>query len=113
MTRLGIQTDIDVLYIFSKVRNRLLRSIIAPSICWLCLSVLPLSDATGSLLTTSVTTGYSSLILTIQQSSLSLANFTSTYAGNLALLGNAILAIAGKVILISKVEKRFVEKVRE
>ncbi len=87
-----------VIHFIPKVRQRLIRSILAPSICWLFLTFLPVSDATGSLLTTSVTTGYSSLILTIQQSSLQLANFTTTYAGSLALLGNAILAVAGKII---------------
>ena len=51
---------------------------------------------TGTLLSYTGSTGYSSLMYALQANSLKLVNFTSTTAGTLALIGNAILAIAGK-----------------
>ena len=50
----------------------------------------------GTLVTYTGSSGYSNLIFAIKQSSFSLFNYTSTTAGTLALLGNAILAIAGQ-----------------
>lgn len=51
----------------------------------------------GSLITYGNANGYSSLIYAINQQSLRLVNFTSTFSGGLALLGNAILATCGTV----------------
>ena len=63
------------------------------------LTLISSVEGTGTLLTYSGSTGYSNLMYAIQLNSLKLFNFTSTAAGTLALIGNAILAIAGSAPL--------------
>ena len=65
------------------------------------LALISSVEGTGTFLTYSGSTGYSNLMYAIQLNSLKLVNFTSTAAGTLALIGNAILAIAGRALLVS------------
>jgi len=51
--------------------------------------------------------GYSSLMYAVNQQSLRLVNFSTTFSGGLALLGNAILAACGKAISKWIVRKLF------
>ena len=65
------------------------------------LALISSVEGTGTFLTYSGSTGYSNLMYAIQLNSLKLVNFTSTAAGTLALIGNAILAIAGRTLFVS------------
>jgi len=68
------------------------------SLFTLCCLLPTVLGAGGTLLTYTPTGGISSFVYAINQQSLSLFNFTSTYSSSLALIGNAILA-AGGIIL--------------
>ncbi len=66
------------------------------SILFLLFGCLNQALASGNLISYGNSNGYSSLIYAINQQSLRLVNFTSTFSGGLALLGNAILATCGR-----------------